>query len=121
VAALDKDIYLEQGADWPGEQFYMVDAAGNAKILAPPMIGSGSIVDPISGATLLTWSNAPTAGQGLIVFSGNLFIPTITKDLMTSWTFRTARYQLYLYDPAAPTADQTTRVGQGTVYLSLQL
>jgi hypothetical protein len=121
VTALERDFHIEQGADWPGEQFYIVDAVGNAKILAPPMIATGSIVDPISGVTLLTWSNSPTAGQAQIVFTGNLYIPTITADLTLPWTFRTARYQLYLYDPAAPVADQTIRVGQGTVYLSRKI
>jgi hypothetical protein len=121
VAALEVDFYIEQAADWPGEAFYIIDAAGVPKQLGNPMAATGSIVDPATGQTVLTWSDTPTAGQGLVVYQGNLLIPTVSADLSRSWTFRTARYQLYLYDPAAPVGDQTIRVGSGPVYLSRSL
>jgi len=117
VTALHKDLYLDQGADWPGEAFAIVDADGNPKILGPSMIATGVIADR-DGAPLFTWSNNPTIEQGLVQFQGQFFIPTVTAAQTLLWRFANAPYQLYLEDPAAPLADRKIRVGDGTLYLS---
>lgn len=120
MSALVKDLYIDQGADWPGEAFGMVDALGNPKMLNPAMTGYGAIGG--RGGPIFTWSNNPVDDSvGLIVFQGPLFIPQVSAAQNELWTFHNAPYQLYLIDPAAPVNDQETRVAQGIVYLSRKI
>lgn len=123
MAALRKDLYIEQGADWPGEAFSIVDSLGNPKTLDNlTMIATGSIAGPRGKGEVFTWSNAGTdPAQGLVLMQGPLFIPTVTADQTLDWTFTNALYQLYLFDPAGPPGDQEIRVGEGTVYLSRKI
>lgn len=120
MPALEKDLYIDQGADWPGLGFGIVDSVGNPKTLNGSMVASGAIAGP-DGAPVFTWSNNPTSEQGLVIFQGSLFIPTVDAAHNELWTFNNARYQLYLLDPAAPVGDREIRVAQGTVYLSRKI
>lgn len=116
MAALVQDFQLEQGADWPGWAFHIVDAAGNPKTLTSGMVGSGYI-GPTGGPAIFTWSTAPAAGQGLITLVGTTFTPTVTAAQTRLWGWSNMPYQLYLFDPAAPVGSQTIRVARGTIYL----
>lgn len=120
MAALVRDLHIEQGADWPGDAFYIVDSLGNPKILGPSMTAEGSIAGR-DGRPVFTWSNHPGPGQGLIVLQGQLYIPTVLAEHNQLWTFNNAPYQLYLLDPAGPAADREIRVAEGTVYLSRKI
>jgi hypothetical protein len=117
--ALAQPLTIDQGADWPGMRFWVVDAAGTPKLLGPPMVASGFIV--ADGARVFEWSSDPTPEQGRIFWLGSTLIPTCTAAQNQLWTFRVARYELYLTDPAAPPADRTIRVAAEAVYLNRSL
>jgi hypothetical protein len=119
--ALAQPLTIDQGADWPGTRFWIVDAAGNPKLLGTPMSAYGLIVDPTTGEMVFEWSSDPTAEQGRIFWQGSTLIPTCTAAQNRLWTFRAAPYALYLTDPAAPPADRTILVSRDTVYLTRAL
>jgi hypothetical protein len=118
--AFQKDLEIDQGADWPGEGFGIVDSVGNPKILTPRMVASGAIAGP-DGTPVFTWSSTPTPEQGLVVFQASLYIPTVDAAHNVLWTFSNAPYQLYLHDPDAPFGDRDIRVAEGTIYLSRKI
>lgn len=118
--ALQRDLKIEQGADWPGEGFGIVDSVGNPKNLTGRMVASGAIAGP-DGSAIFTWSSNPTPDQGLVIFQGSLFIPTIDAVHNVLWMFTNAPYQLYLHDPDGPPGDRDIRVAEGTVFLSRKI
>lgn len=121
MTALVRDLCVEQGSDWPGEAFYIVDALGKPKTLTSSMTAWGAIGLP-GYAPAFTWSSAGTdPAVGRIQFVDDTLIPIVTAAQSALWAFTNLPYQLYLTDPAGPPGDQTIRVARGTVYLDRQI
>jgi hypothetical protein len=122
MAALIKDFYIEQDADWPGMAFSIVDAFDQPKPLDNSTMVASGFIGHLNSTPLFVWSNHPADDSvGLVVFENDLFIPQVSAAQNRLWSFANAPYQLYLFDPAGPPGDQKIRVGRGTVYLDRAL
>jgi hypothetical protein len=118
VTAVEVDLHIEQGADWPGIAFPILDD-NNEPVDLSGCSALGQIRktarDP---EVLFAWSTAPVFGGGVVVFNGNLVAISVLGTSSTLWTFTAARYDLELHNPNAPLGQRDIRVASGAVYLS---
>jgi len=118
VTAVEVDLHIEQGADWPGIAFPILDD-NNEPVDLTGCSALGQIRktarDPV---VLFSWASFPPSGQGLVVMTGNLVAITVLGTASSLWTFTSARYDLELHNPNAPIGQRDIRVASGAVYLS---
>lgn len=110
----DTLLRIPQGADWAGIQIPIYDASGALRTSLSGCTAAGAIrgrahLEP----PLFEWSTTPSAGKGLITFSGGYVVVSVTGALSAVWTFRNARWQVDLTDPNAPMGQRVIRAGQG--------
>jgi hypothetical protein len=118
VTAVEVDLHIEQGADWPGIAFPILDDTNE-----PVDLSGCSALGQIRKTArdpevLFAWSTAPVFGGGVVVFTGNLVAISVLGTSSTLWTFTAARYDLELHNPNAPLGQRDIRVASGAVYLS---
>lgn len=121
MTAVQLDLKIEQGTDWPGVAFTMTDADG-----APyPVSGCTAKAQirkyPGDTTVLFTWSSSPGAGEGLITLVDDQVILSVTAAQSSAWSFDKGRYDVELTNPAAPPGRQVTRVAAGTVYVDKEV
>lgn len=121
MSAVQVDLLIEQGADWPGISVPMLD-----KLNAPFTVTGCTAHGQIKGhrndtVPIFTWSSTPAAGEGLITLVGTSVAWRLLAAESELWTFTRAEYQIELHNPAGPVGDQTIRVAQGAVLLDLEL
>lgn len=125
MAAVEVDLYIEQGADWPGLAFPIFDEQDDPFDLAGCTARGQIRLTPNQSASvppLFTWSTDPDDDPGgLIVLTGNLVIIGVTGAASSAWTFQKARYDIELTDPGAQPGKQTIRVAQGRVNVSQEV
>jgi hypothetical protein len=121
MTAVHVDLTIEQGADWPGLAFPIFDTEGLPYDLtgctARGQIRRVQNSDP----ALFTWATSPSTGEGLITLAGSLLTIRVLGSESSSWDWNTGRYDIYLTNPAAPVGQQTFRIADGAVYLSLEV
>lgn len=121
MTAVEVDLHIEQGADWPGIGFPILDA-NNEPVDLGGCTALGQIRKlPRDPTALFSWSTIPMFGQGLVVFVDNLVTISVLGDASALWTFATARYDLKLTNPNAPVGQRLIRVASGAVYVSPQV
>lgn len=125
MAAVDVDLFIEAGADWPGLAFPIFDEQEDpADLTGCSAYGEIRLApgEPLHSIPLFTWSTDPDDDpDGLIVLTGNLVIVSIAGAISTTWTFQKARYDLKLTDPGGAPGKQTIRVAQGRVNVSQEV
>lgn len=119
MTAVEVDLHIEQGADWPGIAFPILDD-NNEPVDLTGCSALGQIRktarDP---EVLFAWSTGLTVlGGGLVVFTGNLVAISVLGTASTLWTFTAARYDLELHNPNAPLGQRDIRIARGAVYVS---
>lgn len=115
------DLYLDQGADWPGIGLPVFTKDGAAYNLTGCTVRGQIRRDPDDDDALFTWSTNPASGQGAVVFDGSRVKFSVTGDQSSLWGFSHARYDLFLTNPAAPVGERKLRIAKGLVFLNRQI
>lgn len=121
MSAVQVDLRIEQGADWPGLAFPILDEEGQPYDLtgctARGQIRSARNVEPV----LFAWSTDPGEDEGLITLSGNTLTIRVLGEESSRWAWRRGQYDIELTNPAAPVGKQRFRIAEGSVYLDLEV
>lgn len=125
MTAQHVDLYVEQGADWPGIGFPICDATGEPFDVTG-CTARGQIrkrTDDVN--VLFTWSSVSAdltdPDVGLIVLRDNLVIISMTAEQSEALTFRSAPYDIKLTNPSGPVGQRVLRVADGVVTLSQEV
>lgn len=118
--AVDIDMIVEQGVDWPGITVPILDKLG-APFDPSGCSAHGEIRVRRSDDALFIWSSTPAAGQGTITLSPAGVSWSLLAVHSLLWSFTDARYEIKIHNPAGPVGDRDIRVAQGAVSLDLQL
>jgi hypothetical protein len=121
MAAVQVDLTIEQGSDWPGLAFPIFDSEGAPYDLTGCTARGQIRAAPDEDPELFTWSTSPATGDGLITLATNTLTIRVLGDESSAWSFRKARYDIYLTNPAAPVGQRTFRIADGAVYLDLEV
>jgi hypothetical protein len=121
MAAVQVDLTIEQGADWPGLAFPIFDNEGAPYDLTGCTARGQIRAAPDEDPALFTWSTSPSAGEGLLTLATNQLTIRVLGAESTTWDFHKARYDIYLTNPAAPVGQQKFRIAKGAVYLDLEV
>ena len=119
--AVEIDMLVEAGADWPGIRVPMYDKAGGA-FDPTGCLAHGEIKHhPADAVAIFTWSSTPTGGQGAIVCEPAGVRWYVLGEESAGWTWTEASYEIKLFNPNAPEGDRDIRVAQGAVLIDPQL
>lgn len=113
----DYPLRVPQGADWPGISIPIYAADGTVRTSLAGCTATGAIRDRPGGPALFVWSTSPATGQGQITLTGGNVLFGILAAQSVLFTWRTARWQVDLIDPAAPAGQREIRAGQGPITL----
>lgn len=123
MTAQHVDLYIEQGADWPGIGFPICDSLG-APFDLTGCTAKGQIRKTANDVVVLfEWSSEDTLDPeiGAIVFVDNLVIISMTAEQSEALDFRTAQYDVKLTNPSGLAGQKVLRVSDGTVTLSQEV
>lgn len=119
--AVEIDLLVEAGADWPGIRVPLYDATG-AAFDPSSCLAHGEIkAYPSDVEALFTWSSDPGPGQGAIACEPAGVRWWLLGADTSGWTWTEAHYEIKLFNPNAPEGDRDIRVAQGAVLIDPQL
>ncbi len=111
MTALRHDLYIEQGAVWPGVAFTILQADGSPVTTLAGFSARGQVRSRPGGTALFTWDDSPAMGEGLITLVGDQMTLSATAAQTGAMTFCHALWDVELTDPTGEPA----RIAQGSV------
>jgi hypothetical protein len=115
------DLYINQGADWPGIGLPVFTKTGAPYDLGGCTVRGQIRRDPDDPEALFTWSTDPDEGEGAVAFDGSKVKFAVTGDQSALWGFTHARYDMFLDNPSAPEGERKLRIAKGLVFLNRQI
>jgi hypothetical protein len=118
LAVLVFNLFIPQGADWPGINYPIIGPDGEPYDLTGCTAKAQIRAHPTSDEIFFTWSTSPTTGQGLITLTGTTLNIRLLATESAPWFFTQGAYDILLTNPAAPVGLRVSRVAMGSVTVS---
>jgi hypothetical protein len=121
VTAVHVDLCIEQGADWPGLAFPILDEEGQPYDLTGCSAKGQIRRRKDTDAVLFAWSSDPGEDEGLITLADSTLTIRVLASESDEWDWRSGVYDIELTNPSAPVGKQVWRIAQGNVIIDQEV
>lgn len=118
LPTLEFDLLIPQSVDWPGYNYPITGADGTVYDFTGCSARGEIRPYPESAELYFAWSTTPVGVEGLITLAGGLLNVRTLAAETAPWRWRSAFYDIVLFNPAAPVGLRESRVVMGAVEVS---